>query len=49
MGNYLTYPIISSGEAIGLVILLSRNEEITKEDENVIQIAANFLGKYIEN
>lgn len=48
-GNYLAYPIISSGEAIGLIILLSKNDEITKEDENVIQVAANFLGKYIEN
>jgi len=48
-GNYLTYPIISSGEAIGLIILLSKNDVITKEEENVIQVAANFLGKYIEN
>lgn len=48
-GNYLVCPIISSGEAIGLIILLSKNGEINKDDENVIQVAANFLGKYIEN
>lgn len=49
VGNYLIYPIISAGESIGLLMLLSKNSEITKEDENVIQVAANFLGKYIEN
>ena len=48
-GNYLIQPIISSGECIGLFIVLSRNEKIGNEEAQVIQIAANFLGKYIEN
>ena len=47
--NYLILPIISSVEAIGLIILFSKNNEILKDDENVIKVAANFLGKYIEN
>ena len=49
IGNYLIYPIITSGDIVGLIILLSKNEEISVIDENVIQVAANFLGKYIEN
>ncbi|MBE6153396.1 MAG: AbrB/MazE/SpoVT family DNA-binding domain-containing protein [Firmicutes bacterium] len=48
-GNYIIYPIISSLEPIGSIILLSKTEEITKENMDVIQVAANFLGKYIEN
>ena len=48
-GNYLIHPIISSGECIGLFIVLSENEKIGREEEQVVQIAANFLGKYIEN
>ena len=48
-GNYLIEPIIASGECVGLFIVLSKNEKIGKEDEQVIKVAANFLGKYIEN
>ena len=48
-GKYLINPIVSSSETVGLIILLSKSTEITKEDEYVIQVAANFLGKYIEN
>lgn len=49
VGNYLVEPIISSGECIGLFIVLSKNEKLEKVDEQAVKIAANFLGKYIEN
>lgn len=47
--SYLINSIISNGECIGLLIILSTAEEINNIDEKVIQVASQFLGKYIEN
>ncbi len=47
--SYIIKPIISSGECIGLIILLSKGENLNSSDEKIIGVAANFLGKYIEN
>lgn len=47
--SYIINPIISNGECIGLLIILSKEEKINSIDEKVIQVASQFLGKYIEN
>ena len=48
--NYLLYPILADGETIGLVLLVSQdeNDEFSLEEEHYIQIISRFLGKYIE-
>ena len=50
--NYsqVIYPIISDGDAIGTVILLSKDEKIKMNDveKKVVQSAANFLGSQME-
>ena len=47
--SYIINPILSNGECIGLLIILSNEEKISSIDEKVIQVASQFLGKYIEN
>ncbi len=47
--SYIIEPIISSGEAIGLIIVISKNQNLDSEVAKIIEVAANFLGKYIEN
>ena len=47
----LIVPIISAGDAIGAVILVSKEPEAVfeKTDEKVCETAAGFMGKQIEN
>ena len=47
--SYIIDNIISNGDSIGLVIMLSTNHKITSEDEQTIEIAAQILGKRIED
>lgn len=47
--SYIINNIISNGECIGLMIILSKEASIDSVDEKVIQVASQFLGKYIEN
>lgn len=47
-GTYTLSTIIANGDAVGLVIITSSEGEITKADENVVKIASEFLGKYLE-
>ena len=44
------YPIISDGDAVGSVILLSKDDKtkMTEVEQKVAQSAANFLGKQME-
>ena len=50
--NYsqVIYPIISDGDAIGTVILLSKDEKtkMNEVEKKVVQSAANFLGSQME-
>ena len=46
--SYVIAPIISDGDAIGAVIILSIEEEINDFIVKTGSIAAKFLGKYIE-
>ena len=44
------YPIISDGDAIGSVILISKetNTKMTDIEKKVVQSAASFLGSQME-
>lgn len=46
----VVYPIISDGDAIGTVILLSKDEKtkMTEVEKKVVQSAASFLGSQME-
>lgn len=47
-GTYTISTIIANGDAVGLVIIFSNNEEISKTEEKIVKIASQFLGKYLE-
>ncbi len=46
--SYVISSIISNGEAIGSVIILSFNDEIGDLEAKTAQIASQFFGKHIE-
>ena len=48
--SQVVYPIISDGDVIGSVILLSKDSSIkmTEVEQKVVQSAASFLGKQME-
>ena len=46
--NFCMCPIIVNGDAIGAVIILSTDYEITEFDEKTALIASKFLSKHIE-
>ena len=46
--SYAIQPIIMNGDAIGLVLVISDKADITKLDEKLICVVAQFLGKHIE-
>jgi AbrB family transcriptional regulator (stage V sporulation protein T) len=48
-GIYAISSIISNGDCIGLVIILSEERDLTELEEKTTQIAAQFLGKYIDD
>lgn len=48
--SQVVYPIISDGDVIGSVILLSKDAgtKMTEVEQKVVQSAASFLGKQME-
>lgn len=48
--SQVVYPILSNGDVIGSVILLSKepNTKMTEVEQKVVQSAANFLGAQME-
>lgn len=46
--SFSVSPIIANGDAIGAVVMLSKSHNMDELDEKTAQIAAKFLGKYIE-
>lgn len=46
--SYVIIPIIVNGDAIGLVMCISDNNDISSLEEKLINIAAQFLEKHIE-
>jgi AbrB family transcriptional regulator (stage V sporulation protein T) len=47
-GSFAISSIITNGDSIGLVIILSEDRELTDLEEKTAQIAAQFIGKYLE-
>ncbi len=47
-GTYTISTIITNGDAVGLVIICSNNEDIGTAEEKIVKIASQFLGKYLE-
>ena len=46
--SYVIHPIIMSGDVLGLVLVISDNNDISPMDEKLVNIIAQFLGKHIE-
>lgn len=46
--RYIINSIIVHGDVVGLVILISEQQEINEIDKNIIDITSNFLSKYLE-
>lgn len=46
--SYVIYPIITNGDAIGIVSIYSIDKEVTELEMKIASIVANFLGKHIE-
>ncbi len=47
--SYVICPIVSYGDVIGNVILLSISSNISEFDITICQIVTQFLGKYVED
>lgn len=47
-GNIIISPIISSGDALGAIILIT-NKEINETTKNSLNLLSNILAKHIEN
>ena len=46
--SFVINTIVSNGDVIGLVCLLSKNNSMTDLDRKIALVAAQFLGKHIE-
>lgn len=46
--SYGICPIIAGGDVVGVVMLLSKKEDMTENDFQIIKIVASFLAKHIE-
>lgn len=47
-GTYIIHSIVSNGDVVGLVIILATEEKVGETEEKIVQIAAQFLAKYLE-
>ncbi len=47
-GTYIIHSIISNGDVVGLVIILSTEDKVGELEEKIVQIASQFLAKYLE-
>lgn len=46
--TYVFRTIIANGDALGLVLIFSEEEKTMEIDERIVQIASEFLAKYLE-
>lgn len=49
MCSYIINPIISFGDVVGTVIMISNNSDISEFDVTIAGMIAQFLGKYVED
>ncbi len=47
-GSYIVHSIVSDGDVVGLVILLSTEDKVEETEEKIVHIASQFLAKYLE-
>ena len=47
--SFIINPIISFGDVIGTVIVISTNSDISEFDVTIVGMIAQFLGKYVED
>lgn len=47
--SYVASPIICHGDSVGIVIIFSKNDEITDFDKKLGQMTSYFLSKYLED
>ena len=47
--SYIVYPIISFGDVVGTVIMISTSSDISEFDVTISEMIAQFLGKYVED
>lgn len=47
-GSYIIHSIVSNGDVVGLMIILSTEESLGEIEEKITQIASQFLSKYLE-
>lgn len=47
--SYIIYPIISFGDVIGTIIMISTSSDISEFDVTISGMIAQFLGKYVED
>lgn len=48
-GSYTMSTIVTEGDAVGLVLILSLDEKLTETEKRIVEIAANLLSKHLEN
>ena len=46
--SYICVPIVCHGDVAGMIVILSQSETINEIDEKIVQIAGQFLSKYLE-
>ena len=46
--SYIISPIIMNGDAIGLAMIISDKDDIGQLEEKMVNVMAQFLGKYVE-
>lgn len=47
-GSYTYAPIIANGDALGMVLILSKEDALSEKEEQIVKIVANFLSKHLE-
>lgn len=47
-GSYTYASIVANGDAVGLVFLFSKGEQLGAVEEQIVKIVANFLAKHLE-
>lgn len=47
--SYIVYPIISFGDVVGSVVVISNSSDVSEFDVTITGMIAQFLGKYVED
>lgn len=47
-GSFAYASVVANGDAVGMVLIFSRGEQLSGSGEQIVKIVANFLSKYLE-